>query len=103
VIKPSVFAKLGSPCCSLWGKSEIEGMAHDYVRALAANGDSWASLTPEQVLSLVPDPHYKTLWSSPNYAHWQESVVRHLQDDAGAIEVWRWRARPEVKESARGE
>lgn len=73
----------------MWGKSEIEWMAHDYVSALAANGDSWEPITPEQVLALAPRPHYAGLWKSDHYSHWVEMVIRQLRDAEGAAEVWR--------------
>lgn len=53
--KPSDFANLGQPCCSRWGKSEIEWIALAYVQALANGGDEWKRLTREQTHALLTD------------------------------------------------
>lgn len=53
--KPSDFANLGQPCCSLWGKSEIEWIALAYVQALANDGDEWKRLTREQTYASLTD------------------------------------------------
>lgn len=53
--KPSDFANLGQPCCSRWGKSEIEWIALAYVQALANDGDEWKRLTREQTYALLTD------------------------------------------------
>jgi len=45
VYPPSYFANRGQPCCSRWGKSEIEWIALAYVQALANDGDTWKKLS----------------------------------------------------------
>lgn len=89
-MKPSQFAAAGSPHCSLWGKSEIEWIAHDYVRALTADGDIWKPLTAERVAELVTDrPTFPYDITSDHYRHWFDAVAAQLSDAEGAKEVWR--------------
>lgn len=52
--KPSDFAKLGQPYCSIWGKTEIEILAWSYIAALANGGDIWGKkFTPQEAYNLL--------------------------------------------------
>ena len=43
-LKPSFFVAKGIPLCSIWGKSEVEFLAFEYVKTLAETGDEWREL-----------------------------------------------------------
>lgn len=90
-MKPSDFAARGQPCCSMWGKSEIEWIAHDYVRALAADGDTWKQLTPEQVVGLLAAERMTFPYnlSDEYYRPWFDAVASQLTSADGAAQVWR--------------
>lgn len=54
-LKPSHFAQLGVPTCSIWGKYEIEKLAYIYAVCLVRAGDTWQELTPQQCFDLIED------------------------------------------------
>lgn len=58
---PSYFANLGQPMCSRWSKSEPEWLALAYVQALAADGDTWKTLTRDQVFDLLTVEQRRTV------------------------------------------
>lgn len=87
---PSYFANLGQPMCSRWAKSEIEWLALAYVQALAANGDSWAKLSREQVsalLTLDQQRPVRFLLKDDYYKRWFDMVSDQLSDSDGAFGV----------------
>jgi hypothetical protein len=87
---PSYFAKRGQPCCSRWGKSELEWLALAYVRALANDGDTWKKLSREQTSSLLTDEQKRVtygLLTHDFYQHWFESVRDQITDAEGAFGV----------------
>ncbi len=89
---PSHFAALGPPSCSMWGKAEVEWLAHDYVQALARDGDIWKPLTREQVAPLVPRDKrssYGSVLSDDYYLPRFNMVRDQLSSAAGASAVWR--------------
>jgi len=99
---PSFFANLGSPCCSRWGKSELEWIAHAYVQALANDGDTWKKLTREQTLALLTKEQRAAggvhfLLTNDHYQHWFDSVGNQITDEEGAFGVgggWsKWRVK----------
>lgn len=93
-IPPSAFAAMGQPCCSKWGKSEIEWIALAYVQALAADGDTWKRLSSKRVWELLTEeqrtsPLYSVLGidvelSRDFYAHWFNMVADQMADSSGA-------------------
>lgn len=88
--KPSDFAKLGSPSCSRWGKSEIEWIALAYVQALANDGDTWRTLTRDQVKSrLTADQSRQVhgLLDNEYYQRWFDAVSDQITDSDGALGV----------------
>lgn len=88
--KPSDFARLGSPSCSRWGKSEIEWVALAYVQALTNDGDEWKRLTKAQVLALLSDEQKRAVHyflEDDYYNHWFESVRDQITDSDGALGV----------------
>jgi hypothetical protein len=88
--KPSYFAKRGQPCCSRWGKSEIEWMALAYVQALANDGDTWKKLTREQTHNLLSDEQKRAVHGLLNddyYEHWFKLVSAQITDAHGASGV----------------
>src|SRR3972149_3572303 len=89
-IRPSHFVKLGQPCCSRWGKSEIEWIALAYVQALAADGDTWKRLSREQTYALLNDEQ-KTrmhgMLTYDGYKHWFDSVADQITDAEGALGI----------------
>lgn len=72
-LPPSHFAAIGTPCCSRWGKLEIEAIALLYVQALANGGDTWRRLTRHEVLALLTDEQR------------QSRDARYLRDDGLAV------------------
>jgi hypothetical protein len=92
---PSYFAGLGQPCCSRWGKSEIEWLALAYVQALAAGGDTWKKLSKEQVralLSLDQQQPVRFMLKDDYYQRWFDMVSDQISDAEGAFGVrgfWR--------------
>jgi len=88
--KPSDFANLGQPCCSRWGKSEIEWIALAYVQALANDGDTWKKLSREQTQKLLSDEQRRSvhgLLTGDYYAPWFEMVSDQIADSDGALGV----------------
>lgn len=88
--RPSDFANLGHPCCSRWGKTEIECIALAYVQALANDGDTWKKLTREQTLSLLSDEQKRRvhgLLTGDYYEHWFKLVSNQIKDSDGAFGV----------------
>lgn len=89
-IPPSAFAKMGSPSCSCWGKSEIEWMALAYVQALANDGDAWKKLSREQTYNLLSDEQKNAvhgMLTDDYYQYWFDSVSDRLTDADGAFGV----------------
>lgn len=94
---PSYFAKQGQPCCSRWGKTEIELIALAYVQALANDGDIWKKLTREQTHALLSDDQKRRLHglldaSFEPYERWFQLVSKQITDSDGAFGVggfWR--------------
>lgn len=89
-IPPSAFAKMGSPSCSRWGKSELEWLALAYVQALAQDGDTWKRLSRERVYELLSDEQKSFVHSMLTmdfYKHWFESVSNQITDADGAFGV----------------
>lgn len=87
---PSDFANLGQPCCSRWGKSEIEWIALAYVRALAADGDTWKKLTRKQTFDLLTEEQRRVVHfflKSDHYQRWFDMVSDQLSDAEGAFGV----------------
>jgi hypothetical protein len=98
-LPPSYFANLGQPCCSRWGKSEIEWIALAYVQALASDGDTWKKLTKKQTYELLSDDqkartHGLLTFDDELYDHWFALVSNQITDSDGARGVggfWRYR------------
>lgn len=91
-IRPSHFVKLGQPCCSRWGKSEIEWIALAYVQALANDGDTWKRLTREQTYALLSDEQKRAVHGMLDddfdvYKHWFDAVADQITDPDGALGV----------------
>jgi len=92
---PSYFASLGKPCCSCWAKSELESIALAYVQALAADGDTWKTLSREQTYSLLTEEQQRPVYNLLTrdfYKHWFEAVSGQITGSAGAFGVggfWR--------------
>lgn len=87
---PSYFANRGQPCCSVWGKSEIEWIALAYVQALANDGDTWKKLTRERTLELLTDEQRQRVHGLLNrdwYQHWFDAVSNRIADSEGAFSV----------------
>lgn len=89
---PSYFANRGQPMCSRWGKSEIEWIAHAYVKALAKDGDVWKRLSREQVLNLISGDelgYVETMLRLDNerYKDWFDAVADQISDAEGAFGV----------------
>lgn len=87
---PSYFAKIGTPSCSKWGKSEIEWIALAYVQALANDGDTWKRLTREQTRKLLTDEQIRPvrgLLTDDYFAHWFELVSNQITDSESAFGV----------------
>lgn len=99
VLPPSYFAKLDLPCCSRWGKTEIESIALAYVQALANDGDTWKKLTRKQTYDLLSKEQTRfvgTFLTSDFgvYEHWFKLVSNQITDSDGALGVggfWRIR------------
>lgn len=96
---PSYFAGLGQPCCSRWGKSEIEWLALAYVQALAAGGDTWRKLSREEVRDLLTDEQRRAVrffLKDDYYKRWFDMVSDQLSDANGAFDVRGfWYRRPQ--------
>ena len=89
-IPPSAFARMGEPCCSRWGKSELEWLALAYVQALVKNGNTWKKLSREQVYSLLSDEektYVHSMLTDNFYKHWFELVRDQITDAEGAFGV----------------
>jgi len=91
-IRPSHFARLGQPCCSRWGKSEIEWIALAYVQALANDGDVWKRLTREQTYALLTDEQKWAVHGMLDddfdvYKHWFDAVADQIDSAEGALGV----------------
>lgn len=87
---PSYFANMGKPCCSIWGKSELESIALAYVQALANDGDTWKTLTRERTLELLSDEQRKWvhgLLKHDWYQGWFDAVSAQISDADGAFGV----------------
>lgn len=97
-VPPSYFANLGQPCCSRWRKSEIEWLALAYVRALAADGDTWKKLSREEVRKLLTDEQRQVVHfflKDDYYQRWFDMVSEQLSDAEGAFGVRGfWNRRP---------
>ena len=90
VIPPSYFANLGQPCCSRWGKSEIEWIALAYVQALANDGDVWKRLSREQTYALLSDEQKRRVYgilTDDFYDYWFELVRNQITDADSAFGV----------------
>jgi len=92
VIPPSAFASMGQPCCSRWGKSEVEWLALAYVQALANDGDIWKKLSREQTYNLLTDEQKRAVHGILTsdfdvYQRWFESVSNQITDADGAFDV----------------
>lgn len=88
--RPSDFARLGSPSCSRWGKSEIEWLALAYVQALANDGDTWKKLSRERVLEVLTDEQKRFVGSMLHddyYQRWFSGVSDLIIDSDGALAV----------------
>src|SRR5687768_8363931 len=90
--KPSDFANLGQPCCSRWGKSEIEWIALAYVQALANDGDEWKPLTRERTYALLTPEQKRATGGMFRYddetdKYWFELVAEQITDSDGALGV----------------
>lgn len=86
-IPPSAFARMGQPCCSRWGKSEIEWIALAYVQALANDGDTWKGLSREQTFNLLSDEqkrHTHGMLEDDFYDDWFQAVSKQITDASGA-------------------
>jgi hypothetical protein len=100
VIPPSYFANLGQPCCSKWGKSEIERIALAYVQALANDGDTWKKLTREQTNQLLTEEQKRHVHGMleidiDTYRWWFKLVSDQIVDSEGAFGVRGfWWSRP---------
>jgi hypothetical protein len=106
-IPPSAFAKMGEPCCSRWGKSEIEWIALAYVQALAADGDTWKKLSREQTYDLLTDEQRREvhgMLTDDFYEHWFQAVSNQITDAQSAFDVggfWnRYRYEKSLRDSA---
>jgi hypothetical protein len=89
-LKPSDFARLGQPCCSRWGKSEIEWIALSYVQALANDGDVWKKLTRDEVktrLTAEQSRQVHGLLDGSYYQGWFDAVADQISDSEGALGV----------------
>lgn len=89
-IRPSDFANLGQPCCSRWGKSEIEWIALAYAQALANDGDTWKRLSKKQTYALLTDEQKRDvhgMLTDDFYDHWFEAVRNQITDADGALGV----------------
>lgn len=97
-MKPSDFAAMGQPCCSCWGKSELEWIALAYVRALANDGDIWKRLSRREVWELLTEEQkaggglYSVLGIDVEldrdlYGHWFDRVANRITDADGAWSV----------------
>lgn len=97
-LPPSHFANLGQPCCSRWGKSEIEWIALAYVRALANDGDKWKRMTRKQVRKALTQQQlreaYEPLLADDFYKHWFDMVAEQITDSDGAFGVGGFWNRP---------
>lgn len=96
-LPPSYFASLGEPCCSRWGKSEIEWIALAYVQALANDGDTWKTLTREQTYALLTDEQKRRTHSQLTYDGYQyrfDAVAAQITDSDGALGVGGFWRRP---------
>lgn len=88
--KPSDFARLGQPCCSRWGKCEIEELALAYMKALAADGDEWKPLSKKRVRELLPGDEQgfaRFFLADGEYDNWFAAVRRQLADSDSALGV----------------
>ena len=92
IFPPSRFASLGQPCCSRWGKSEIEWIALAYVQALANDGDTWKRLSRERTYELLTDEQKQHVYGMLTddfepYTHWFDAVADQITDSDGALGV----------------
>jgi len=95
---PSYFASMGKPCCSIWGKSELETIALAYVQALANDGDGWKRLTRERTLELLSDEQRQwayALLKHDFYQGWFDAVSNQITDSDGAFGVRGFWRRPQ--------
>ena len=101
VFPPSYFANAGQPCCSIWGKSEIEWLALAYVQALANDGDTWKRLSRKQTHGLLTEDqrkyvHGMLMMDIEPYERWFKMISSQLSDADGAFAVRGfWPRRPE--------
>lgn len=91
-VRPSHFVELGQPCCSRWGKSEIEWIALAYVQALTNGGDTWKRLTREQTYALLTDEQKRHVHGMLTddfepYTYWFEAVADQITSAEGALGV----------------
>lgn len=88
--KPSEFAALGSPSCSIWGKSEIEWIALAYVQALSNLGDTWQPLTRSQAYEALTEEQKREthgMLQDDYYQCWFDGVARRIDSPHGALSV----------------
>lgn len=89
-IPPSFFVELGQPCCSRWGKSEIEWIALAYVQALANDGDTWKRLSREKAYALLTEEQQARthgMLTFDCYQGWFDMVADQITDAEGALGV----------------
>jgi hypothetical protein len=91
---PSWFAEKGVPCCSKWGKTEIEYLAWAYAAAQARDGDTWHEITPEKAYELLTEDERRIVGGFTRegtlhhaYLDWWAMIGRQLKDADGAFEV----------------
>jgi hypothetical protein len=91
---PSWFAEKGVPCCSKWGKTEIEYLAWAYAAAQARDGDTWHEITPEKAYELLAENERRVVGGFTRegtlhhaYLDWWAMIGRQLRDADGAFEV----------------
>lgn len=90
VYPPSYFASRGTPCCSIWGKSEIEWIALAYVQALANDGDTWKKLTRDETrarLTAEQSRQVHGLLDGDYCQGWFDAVSSRITDAEGAFSV----------------
>jgi hypothetical protein len=86
-IPPSVFAAMGEPNCSRWGKSEMEWIALAYVQALAKDGDTWKPLSKERTYELLTDEErcfVHSFFTDDFYDGWFQTIQNQITDAQGA-------------------
>lgn len=95
IFKPSDFSNIGIPCCSIWGKCEIEYLAWAYVTALTNDGDIWGkTLTAQQCYNLLSKdqkdfvrPFLSNVVEYNSYKEYWADIQKRLISSDGALEV----------------